>query len=125
MFHSVNQTRGTQNPFNEDAWGKELKKITGFPIVTEGKYYEIRPEEEVVEEVKPKPKKKKFDWRHPTKSINKIVGDKINKEIEPTKTKKPKPDFHYRTVLLKLETATIKPNTFDIPKGYKDEQAEK
>lgn len=125
MFHSVNQTRGTQNPFNEDAWGKELQKISGFPIVTEGKYYEIRPEEEVVEEVKPQPKKKKFDWRNPTKSISRVVEDKLDKETTPTKTKKPKPDFHYRTVLLKLETTIIKPNTFDIPKGYKNANAEK
>jgi len=119
MFRALNP--GTSREYDTDSakWTSEMKKIKGYPVLTKGKYYSllVKKEEEPKEEIK----EEKPDYRNPEKLFGNIMKKSFGKKKESKKSgKKPKPDFTYRTELIKLENTTVKPANFKAPEGYTD-----
>lgn len=98
---------------NWDNRVSELAKIEGYPVVTDGKYFAIRPDKNKEEEEK--------------SSVKSVVGVKklfgrfakkaVKKQIEAPKTDGP--DVHYYTELLEYSAEPLGAKWFEVPENYK------
>ena len=93
----------------EDAsvYGKEMKKIKGYPVVIDGKYFASREGEKEEEEEKPKSVKKMFG-----KFAKKAIKKK-SKDVEE------EPDFAYYIELIELSPAKVSETELKVPADYK------
>jgi len=120
MFQALNQSSTTGYEEDTEKWEAELKKIKGYPVLTKGNYYFIREGKEEEPEEK-EVKEEKADFRNPEKLFGNIMKKSFGKKESKKKSKKgPKPDFTYRTELLKLEPAAVPAKAFIAPKNYKE-----
>lgn len=96
-------------------FAKEMKKIKGYPVLIDGKYYAIRPEmkraEEKEEEVDITDTKKMFG-KFAKRALKKKFKSK--KEIEPT--------FTYYTELIEFSLFDVEEKDFQVPASYKKKE---
>ncbi len=100
---------------------KELAKIKGYPIVTDGKFFissnkkKMEPEEEQQEEETEITDVGGLFGGFVKKALEK----KMKKKKKPQKSKGLQPNFSFYTELVNLRTGAVDPVVFEIPKGYK------
>lgn len=86
---------------------KEMRKIKGYPVIIDGKYYikKQEGEEEAQEE---------------EGGIKKMFGGFAKKALKKAKKKDSnEPAFSYHTELLEYRTIAVDPATFNLPSNYK------
>ncbi len=114
MFQAMSQGNQQQANFSESKWVKEMKKIKGFPVIIDGKYYATRPGGK--KEMKEK-KSTGFDFKNPTGMFGNMLKKKLKEKSKP-KTSAHEPDFAFHTELLKLESKGLSKDRFKVPAGY-------
>ncbi|MEJ2636941.1 MAG: hypothetical protein P8184_16835 [Calditrichia bacterium] len=106
---------GKQNPeFSDTKFSQEMGKINGYPVLIDGKYYSIRPQQNASGE-------NKEEEGSESGSARKMFGGFAKKMLKkkPEEPKGPEPAFSYSTELLELKTADLSPNDFTVPATYK------
>ncbi|MEN8154759.1 MAG: hypothetical protein ABFR75_12140 [Acidobacteriota bacterium] len=108
IFSSLSKTSNMQRSENADKFSKEMKKIKGYPVLTDGKYFSRSEGGEKEEEGK-------------KKSLKSIFG-KLKKKAFKKKKKEGEedlPKFTFYTEVLELSSAKLGDDTFDYPAEYK------
>ncbi len=122
MFRAMN--RGQQAPEVADqALFKEMAKIKGYPVVTDGKFF-VRTNKKQVAEAEPEPEEEKPDIT----DVGGLFGGFVKKALEKKlkgKKKAPKKSgsnlaFSFYNELIDLRTGAVDKVAFEIPKGYKE-----
>ncbi len=111
MMNGMNNTKDNSTAGLSSEWQK-LDKIKGMPIVVDGNYFAIRPDNEKKVEQKEESK---------PKSVRGLFGRFAKKTIE-KKLEAPKetgPDLHFYTEVLQFGPGNFAENIFSVPSGYK------
>lgn len=94
---------------------EEMKKIDGYPVVIDGKFFITKPagEKEVKEE-------KEEEVQAPKKLLGKFAKKALKKK--PEEKAGPEPSFSYYSELVEFNLADIGENEFQVPADYKKAQ---
>ena len=124
MFRGLNHSAGAEKKVDESAWAKEMKKIKGYPVLTNGKYFTIRQKskEEKVEQEKEDDDTP--DFTNPKSVFGSIMKSAFKKNKKKSKKSKKakvrKAAFSFRTELIKLESKSVPAAAFKVPEGYEN-----
>lgn len=107
VFNSISEEKSSPQG-DSVRFAKEMKKIKGYPILIDGKYYFSREGGESAEEDE-------------GKGVKKLFG-KLSKKIKkkkPEPTGDEEPTFSYYIEVLELSPATVSEDEFKVPADYK------
>lgn len=129
MFQQLNPKDKRDAKVDYAAMAKEMQKIQGYPISTEGKYFALRPQDKQQAQQQEQPQQQEEESSGPP-SMDKMFGGLMKKAVkkeEKPKVEKTGPEaaFEYATELIKYELTTVDANAFSIPSGYKEIKKEK
>jgi len=120
MFASMNKGQGSAYDYSDSKFAKEMKKIKGYPVLIDGKYFAIRP--------KTKTSAKETEEKTDISDIKSMFGGLMNKMIKKHKKAKkssgPQVAFSYHTELLKVQTGPVPASEFQVPREYKQTDRE-
>ncbi len=112
MYKNMNHGQGAEYKTDDAAAFKELHKITGYPVVIDGKFYLKRPKK--AGEVQQK--------EEPVPSLNGLFGGlmkkAMKKKAEPAPKTGAKMAFSYYTEIVEFKPASVPPKAFQVPAGY-------
>ncbi|MCP2520350.1 hypothetical protein NLD30_07885 [SCandidatus Aminicenantes bacterium Aminicenantia_JdfR_composite] len=112
LFSNMNKENGKPKQQESSQFVKEMKKIEGYPVIIDGKYYITRQKPEGESETTETPNiKKKFGG-----FLKKAVKKKSKSEKENT------PAFSYYTELIEFSTAKIGDEEFQVNPAYKKKE---
>ena len=124
MFRGLNHRSDTEKKIDEAAWKKEMQKIKGYPVLTNGKYFTLRQKNK---KEKVEPEKEDHDtpdFTSPKSVFGNIMKSAFKKNQKKSKKSKKakfgKAAFSFRTELIKLESRSVPAAAFKIPEGYED-----
>jgi hypothetical protein len=106
LLSSMNPANPSPSPKGQKV-ANELKKIEGYPIVIDGKYFAIRPEGE----------KKAEEEGGGGLSLGKLALGSLKKKPKPGEDQEPA--ISYYIEILQLASTPIDEAAFQIPAGYK------
>ncbi len=120
MFRGLNHSAGAEKKVDESAWAKEMKKIKGYPVLTNGRYFTFRQNKQKKKVEKEEENDDTPDFTNPKSVFGSIMKSAFKKNKKKKKSKVRKADFSFRTELLRLESQSVPPSAFQIPQGYED-----
>jgi hypothetical protein len=104
---------------------KEMQKIEGYPIVTDGKYYVINPQQQKQQQAQAQEQEEERQSGPPAPpSMNKMFGGLMKKAVK--KEEKPKQEtgppaaLEFYTELIKYQLQDVAAAEFGVPAGYKE-----
>lgn len=100
---------GQQRQHKGSNFAEEMKKIEGYPVIIDGKYFEIR---EGGEEVEDKDEDSGGD-------VKKMLGGLAKKALKKKPKNTDEPAFAYYTELIEFFPAGVGDDAFQIPASYK------
>jgi len=106
VLGSMNPANPTPSPKGQQV-AKELKKIEGYPILIDGKYFSIRPEGEKQVEEK----------SGGMPSLGKLAMGALKKKPKPGEENEPA--LSYTIEILQLTTGAVDEAAFQVPAGFK------
>lgn len=100
---------GQQKRHKGPNFSDEMKKIEGYPVVIDGKYFAIREggEEDTQEE------------EETSSDVKKMLGGFAKKAIKKGSKDKDEPAFTYYTELKEFSPSPVSDDTFQVPEDYK------
>ncbi len=124
MFRGLNHSTGAEKKVDESAWTKEMKKIKGYPVLTNGKYFSTRQKNQEDKVENEDEEDDTPDFTNPKSVFGSIMKSAFKKNKKKAKKSKKakvrKADFSFRTELLKLESKSVPASAFKVPEGYED-----
>jgi hypothetical protein len=101
---------GQQKRHKGPNFSDEMKKIEGYPVIIDGKYFAIREggEEEEQEE------------EEASGDVKKMLGGFAKKAIKKGSKDKNEPAFTYYTELKEFSPSTVSDDAFQVPDNYKE-----
>ncbi len=118
MFQALNQQQDHTGAINEEEWTQKLKRIKGYPVLTDGKYfvYSKTPQNKVKE------KEEKINYRSKRSIFSGIMKKAFSKKKKKVtqKTGIRKANFSFHTEMKMLKSASIPASAFQPPAGYRD-----
>lgn len=90
----------------------QMNKIKGYPVVIDGRFFEILPQKE---------ESKKEEKTKPKRSVRGMFGRLAKKVIKKklTQPKQTGPDLHFYTEVLELKPVSLDESVFQVPNDYK------
>ncbi len=107
MFSALNQ-RQTQPDQESAQVAEEMKKIEGYPVVVDGKYFSEREGEE-----------KQEQESQDITDVKNMFGGFVKKAIKKDKKKENEPSFAYYTELIELQKSSVDASALKVPENYK------
>lgn len=113
MFRALSQSRNENERFEDKSWVEEMQKIEGYPVLIDGNYFAIRPQQK---QQQPAEAEETTDVRDVKKMFGGFLKKAIKKKDKPKK-KGPEAAFSYRTELVNLQVREVGP--LAVPADYK------
>jgi hypothetical protein len=105
LLSSLNPANPAPSPKGAEV-ANQLRKIEGYPIVIDGKYFAVRPEGE-----------KQAEEEKGGTSLGKLGMGLLKKKPKPGEDQEPA--LSYRIEIQQLATASLDDSAFQVPAGYK------
>ena len=116
MFSQMGKN-SVEAPDMESAYiSKEMQKIEGYPIVIDGRYYVIAPQEEEPQEKEEE--ETTVDVTDMGSLFGAVAKQVVKSETEEPKEKKNEPVLNYRTELVRYEATDIPESELTVPPDY-------
>jgi len=112
MFQQMGKNKQENTDFENARLVNEMKKIKGYPVLIDGNFFAILPEEEKKEEED----EESVDVTDVGGLFGSLVKKAVTEETEPKKDEGPA--FSYYTEVIKFETADINPEDIKVPANY-------
>lgn len=132
LFRQLSRSRTGQFDDETPQFMKEIGKIEGYPVLTDGKYFFTREGESYQTTAVPEKEEEQesvFNPRNPRGTFGGLMKKAVKKKVEPkqetTTASGPIPAFSFYTEVLRFEGKSINPAEFGVPAGYKKIEAER
>lgn len=103
--------RNNQQPTQDEAKvAVEMRKIEGYPIVVDGKYFSERPAEQ---------KQQEEEKQQDITDVKNVFGGFMKKAIKKEEKTEPEPNLSFYTEVIELSKTTVDEADFKVPANFK------
>ncbi len=115
MFRAMHKQPNAPADITNKKWVKEMKKIEGYPVVIDGKFYISSSEQKKMQQKK---SGQEFNFNNPTGMFGNMLKNGLKKKAKQKTVQKNEPAFTYHTELIKIEAKNLSGNRFKVPEDY-------